>query len=60
MSGKRVVDLIGKLFVAFAALGFILWVLQSADVIDFGFGSLLGIVILAVVGAALTVVARRM
>jgi len=60
MNGRSVVNTIGSLLVLIAGVGLVLWLLRSFGLIGFGFGSVTGLLVVAVVGIALTFIARRM
>jgi hypothetical protein len=60
MSGSRAVALIGQLFILVAVIGLALWLLRFVGLLGFGFGSLPGLIVVAVVGVGLTYLARRM
>lgn len=60
MNIKSIVSTVGSILVLIAAIGLVLWALRYIGLVGFGFGSLTGLLILALVGIVLAYVARRM
>ena len=60
MNPRSVASTIGSLLFLIAAIGLVLWALRYLGLITFGFGSLPGLIVVAVIGLGLTFVARRM
>lgn len=60
MNPRRVANTIGSILFLIAAIGLVLWALRYLGIIAFGYGSLTGLIVVAVVGLAITILARRM